>query len=392
MFKKTIILFIFTLVYSFNLIGIEMDFEDPKEISETRESDYLYAGKSLDLSGQVEDLYFFGEDLSFTGKTTAGLTAFGQNIFINGAVMNNLISAGERVDINGTVESTTFTAGENVTVSKEAEIKGSMFAGAANLIIRGKINGDLYAGAGKLVIEGIIEGNVKVGAGEIHIAEQGQIKGNMLYYSDNELDQEDKQRITGQIEHRDKNFDEFNEKSIKKFFIGVFIVLKIIILISFLIGSLLLLLLPAMKSLEKERRTNSFWSYLLWGLIPFFIYPSVIILSFIGIITIPLAFVLLVTAIPVLFITKLIGVTLLGKYLFKLFKWHSKNRFLYFLSGGLIYLILSIIPFIDFLATVCLSSVGWGVIIEQLLKKKLVNGEPEDEGTTPNEDIKSITG
>ncbi|MBN2441947.1 MAG: polymer-forming cytoskeletal protein, partial [Spirochaetales bacterium] len=314
------------------------------------EEDHLFFGKELNFTGKTKDLYFVGEKLVFDGSTSSGLTAFGKTLVINGIVENDCIAGGSTLEINGKIQGTVFAASGEGTLSGDSVIDGTLFIAGGNIKLQGIINGDVYAGSGVLTIDGTINGNVKAGAGEIIITEKGKVNGNFEYSTENKLNESEEQRITGKITYSESGFSKEMRKSEFAQFCSIFtVVVTIIGFISILTTGLLLLLLPCLKNFDYAGSHKKFWQYLLWGLIPFFIYPMAILVSMLLVITIPLGFILLLAALPLIFVTQILGITAFGQYLFRLFKWKCTNRFLYFLFGSVFFILASLIPIINML-------------------------------------------
>lgn len=360
------------LIVATGIFSIEIKKSDDYIIEDkVYDDDYIYFGNSVDFLGKADDIYFFGETLNFSGESNSSITAFGQNIIIAGKVGNNLTTAADSIQINGNIDGTAFIAGDTILINNEAEINGTVFAAGSKIKILGEINGDLYIGSGKIVIEGIINGNILTSTGKLSITESGKVNGNLKYYSEFKLSDEEVSRVNGTVKYekhsrRGENFFKHNCK-------GFLIAFQFFLLISLLVTGLLFLLFPAMKKLEEDRSSKNYWYSLLWGLIPFFIYPVLIIVLLPTIVGIPLSLLLLLAGLPILITTQIIGITITGQYLFKLFKWDKPVRFLHFLFGFIFFVILSILPIIGFLTKIFFSSLGWGVILQSLFNKKFTD-------------------
>jgi len=376
---KRIFILLIILLLCLNLYAkVELKKENKYKIETgIYEDDYFFIGKELKFTGKTDDLYFIGERLTFTGETKTSLNAIGDKLTINGIVGNNITVAGKDIEINGVINGSVFIAGKNAIIKNSAVINGTVFSTCHNLKIDGNINGELFTGCGILTLNGKITGNVNAGAGKIYIDDTGKINGNFYYSSDRKLNDDEKSKITGNIkfEKLDRRWKRFkswhslsNTKVSKNRFILFFIIFRVIIIISFLILGSLILIFPVMKKLEDERTDKNFWFTTLWGLIPFFLYPAAAIISFI---MPPLALTLFFAGLPILITTQIIGITLLGNYFFKKFNWHNKSRHLFFLFGSILYTLVIFIPLINIAASIFFSSIGWGLILEGLFKRKL---------------------
>jgi len=348
------------------------DKEDDVKVESARyEDDYLFIGKSLRFTGESEDLVFLGESLEFTGKTKLGVIALGKTVSIGGEPENGIISAAKDIIIDSKVKGTNYLAGKKIQTSKNSEIIGDVFTGCAELILDGNMTGDVYAGAGKIVINGEINGNVKIYGGRLIISDSGKINGDLYYSTKEKLTVSELSRISGKTEFKkvdkDKGFPFIKKPNL----VNISFLFKLFLLVSFIVVGSIILFIPGFKYLQEERTSKSFWYTALWGLIPMFMYPAVIVLCIILVIPIPLAGILLLSMLPLFFITKIIGATLLGQYLSNQFKWDIQKRHYHFLIGAGLFSILSLLPFLGFLTAIFLSSIGWGIIISFLFNIQL---------------------
>jgi len=363
------VLLIFFISVSAGAVEVVFD-KDFKTENMKIDDDYIYFGRKLDFSGHTEDLIFMGRNLDYTGKTKLGLFAFGQEIMINGKVGNGITSAGENISVQGEIKGTNFMAGRRIVIQEGAIVNGPVFSGAAELIIRGKVNGDLYVGAGKVTIENTVNGNIKARTGRLMILGEGKVNGNLTYTSDKELSKEELAKVTGNV-----NFEKNETSRSGRFFKSsgfwkFSFIIKLFFLIAFIASGLLFLFLPPTKVLEKQRSNDKFWLSSLYGLIPLFMYPALIVISALLVITLPLTGVLLLAIIPISLITKVLGVTMLGQYLSGLFKIKKVNRFLFFLIGVVCLAIFTFIPFINLFFAIFIASLGVGLIISHIFKLK----------------------
>lgn len=369
---------LFSIIQSSQAMKIESHCKEEKHVtmeSGTFAEDYLYLGPELDFSGSAQDLIFLGKQLSFSGTAENSLIGIGAHIRFTGETGNDLIAAGGSVVIDGKVNGNSFTAGKSVQLTDSAVVNGTQFIACANGEINSPVNGDLYIAAGKMTINSVINGNVKMYGGRLIFGGNGRINGDFTYGLKEELTEEETSRISGTVT-RDEDFKfdmnaMFSEKSKKamEIFFGIFMI------ISFVAIGCLLLFFPLFRTLDAPQTERAYWRTALWGLIPVLMYPAVILLSFALIVTIPLGITLLFSFVPLFFVAYLIGTTLTGKYLVLRFKWNIVKRHYHFLIGAVAVLVLSMIPFLNFLIFLFISSLGWGKLIFSLFGKDVaVNG------------------
>lgn len=335
------------------------------------DDDYLYMGTTLNFSGEADDLIFLGESLEFSGKTRSGLLAAGKKLRLTGTSGNGIIAGCKDMVIEGDIIGTNFIGCKDLLIGDSAKIMGDLFAGCGSLAIDGKIDGNLYIGAGKITVNNEINGDVRVYGGRLIITENGKINGNLTYGTKEKLTESELSRVSGEVRY-DKNKD-FEEAfhSPREFFTALKIIFHVLFILSFVIVGSILLFLPVFKKIETSQTTKTFWYTALWGLIPILMYPAVIVLCIVMVITIPFAFLLMLAFVPLFFIAFVIGTTKAGQFITMKFKWNVQKRHYHFLIGALAATVLSIIPVVDFLTVMLLTSLGWGVYISFLFHKKI---------------------
>ncbi len=368
--KRSILILCALLLFGLDANAIEIK-TGSTELVETQryEEDYLFSGNSLEFKGETKDLFFFGEQIDFSGKALLAITAAARNINVSGTVGNGIKAAGETVTITGNTTGTSFLAGETVTFDQESQTDGDTLIGARKVILKGKMTGDLYVGAGEMSIQNEIQGDVQIHTGQLTITEQGRIDGNLTYHSEHELSQEEASRVTGEISFEKTEGDFYSDRFDGDFF-RKSIWFSFFFKLAFIVCGLLMLLFPATRILEEGFTQNEILSHSLWGLIPIFVYPTAIVISIALVITLPLGVALLLAFYPVMLTAKILGITMAGSFIADKLNINTNNRFLFFLIGVALYTALSFIPFFGFLLLLFVSSIGCGLIVFSLFNKK----------------------
>lgn len=324
------------------------------------ESDYFWGGYKIDFSGSADDLYLMGRNIEFRGESEGALTAFGDTIAIDGLVKGNLHTAGSDVRITGHLGHTSFAAGQDITIAEDAVVDGTFISGSNTLQILGRLNDGLLAGAGEIIIDAPVKGDVNVRTGKLIITERGSIDGNLVYGSNTKISASEESRVTGTVTFEEKK--DIDEKKISRFCI----IVSVLFFLGLGVTGILFLLFPGIRYLVGRDRTEaSYGKAVLWGLIPLFIYPVAIVFA---IPLFPLAIALLLAAFPFWLVTTILGLTLSGQLIFKLFKWENNSRMLQFLLAFAAFLLLMLVPFLDFLIGLALSALGAGLLLERLFK------------------------
>lgn len=338
------------------------------------DEDYLFIGNELNFSGEAEDLVFLGKRLTFKGKTRLGLIALCRDLIYSGTSDNGIIAAAMDITADGSIRGNNYIACRNFLTSENSLINGNVFIGCARLSVDGRLDGNLYAGASELIINNEIKGDVSFKGRQIIFGDNGKIDGNLSYSTREKLSEKDLSKVSGKVTFERESKKELDQKRKPGKHAAGFL-FGLALFISFVIVGSLLLFLPAFKRLDEKQSARSFWNTALLGLIPILIYPGIVVLCFALIVTIPFAFVLIFSFIPLFFIANIIGVTLLGKYLVSLLKWNLEKRHSQFIIGALVAALLSLIPFINLLSFLFVSALGWGVLISFLFRKNYLFSE-----------------
>jgi len=360
-FSTTAILTAESLEFNAGSINIAGD-EDEASVVESRqfEGDYLRGGLRINFKGIADDLYLMGRTVDFEGISRGGLTALADSVRIDGEVGNNLISAAGDILISGTVSDTAFLAAEEIVVADDAVVEGTLLSGASTLHIMGELKNGLLAGAGEIIIDGPITGNVNVRTGKLIITNRGSVSGNLIYSANTFLSEEEKTRVSGTVSFEENKEIDKNHFSMFRFgFWALFYA-------GVAVAGLLVLLLPLFKDMMAgERDFRSCGKTALWGLLPLFIYPVVVLVT---IPLFPLSLSLALGAFPLWLLTTIMGLTLAGRMLFKVFRWNRENRFLYFLLALAFYIVLSLVPYLGFVTALAVSALGAGQFIRSIFK------------------------
>jgi cytoskeletal protein CcmA (bactofilin family) len=376
---KRIFILMMLLFTALNIFSIQVVTNGKnKDESKSFNEPYMFFGNRLNFNGSATDLFGFADSMNIKGDIGSDFIGFAKNITLSGNVGHNLLAGAGLINIEKNIDGTVFLAGKTVDIGKDSVIKGALFIGAGTANISGTVNGDVYVGASRFNLNGVINGNVKIYSGKINISDNGKIKGNVEYHTEYEMSKDQLSKIEGKVQFVKENFRHsghdgkfFNEIKMKQVLTGLKVGFIIFTLLSFLIAGLLMLLFPGTKRLEEERSMKNFWFNSLFGLIPLFIYPTFLVFLFLFVVTIPVFFVLLLAILPILMVMQILGVTMLGQFLFKLFKWNSRNRFLFFLFGSVFFALFAFIPFLNFLMGLFTASLGSGFVLEMLFRKKL---------------------
>lgn len=112
----------------------------------------------------------FAQEIRLGGKFRTGrevVVAAGET------VTTDLYASGASVTIEGTVEGDVVASGGNVDVS--GQVGGDLLVGSGNVDISGEVAGDARIGAGRILVSGSIGEDLSVGAGQITLSSSGTV-------------------------------------------------------------------------------------------------------------------------------------------------------------------------------------------------------------------------
>lgn len=223
-----------------------------------------------------------------------------------------------------------------------------------DVTVRGTVTGSIFVIDGDVAIRGTVEGDVVTVAGRATLGRRGNVEGD-LTYADKEPVQTPGSNVGGEV----TKFDVGDAGILGA--IGAFIAITISM---FLLGLVLLLLVPrAADAVARTATEKSLVSFGV-GLLAFFLIPIIAFAALFTVVGIPLGFILLLLVIPLYAISYVTAAFALGRRILK------GARILAFLAGLVILGLLTLIPIagalIGFLAVVY----GLGLLLMTLFRAR----------------------
>ena len=135
----------------------------PEEVIE----DDLYVGAGqFTLDGTVEgDLVVFGGTLTVNGTVEGDLIAAGQSVIVNGTVGDDARIAGYALAFGGDVADDVIAAGFSLDKAQDSSVGGDLLYVGYQALLAGDVTGDVDASGGAVRISGGVQGDVKVDVG-----------------------------------------------------------------------------------------------------------------------------------------------------------------------------------------------------------------------------------
>jgi cytoskeletal protein CcmA (bactofilin family) len=321
-------------------------------------------------SGEVidGDLYVGGNIITIDGTINGDLIVAGRTITVNGPVNGSIIAAGETVNINGEVTHVVRMIGETLntsgTIGRDLLVAGAKF----NIASTSKIGGDLIMGAGTALIDGLIQGDINSAVDSLTIASTANIKGKLIYKSENEVNIQSGAQIMGPITHK---LPDVKEKIATGTGIGLWgtVIGFLMILV---IGIIIVLLAPRRVEAVSESIRTRPWASLGWGTLLLVAVPIAAGIVCITIIGLPLGAISFALYTITIYLTQLFVGLLIGQLIIGAYKGvvETRGAIIGAMALGLAILrLLMLIPFVGFFFRLATVLFGLGAIL--ISEKKL---------------------
>lgn len=298
------------------------------------------------------DVIIVGGDVRFTGAAGGDYLGAGGKQTISGRIHGSIRAAGGEIHVSGAADRNATIAGGSVTLDSTAAIGRNAYLVGGEIQVKGTVLESLLASGGSIVLNGVVGRNVEVAGGALRIGPRAQIAGNLRYrVPAGKVRIDPAARITGTV----------TALPVRKG--GGF--LRWALVLGFLVaGAVVVALAPRFTAEAAEILPRLPGRSALVGLGWIILVPIVICIAAITIVGIPLALVATAVYILLLYLARAtIAVWLGGRLLGAHARAGRQGVLLNFLVGGLILVIVGIIPVIGswimFIATI----LGLGTIL-----------------------------
>jgi cytoskeletal protein CcmA (bactofilin family) len=300
------------------------------------------------------DLIFAGRETLLRG-TVGGdyLVAAGEQE-IGGRVRGSVRAAGGEVHVRGAVDRNATVAGGNVSLDSAGVIERNAYFAGGNVQITGTVRGALAAAGGNVTINGVVGRDVQVAGDELYIGPRAQIAGNLRYkVPPKKVKIDPAARIAGTI----TALPVASEWGIRRW----------LWLLGFLlVGAVVVALFPRFMAEASEILPRRPVLTAVLGLGWVCLAPIAIVLVAFTVIGLPLAVLTAVAYMVLLFLGDIPVAVWLGRRLLGIREsWRSRGIVVNYLVGGLVLLIVALIPVIGHPVLMIAACFGVGMILLQ---------------------------
>ncbi len=336
--------------------------------------DLIVAGSEIVIDGRIEgDLVAVGGKISISGDVEGDVLALGGDVVIEGDVEDDVVLASGDAKISGDVGDNLLAACGSFKMDDGSSVGRDAFIAGGMIDVYGDVYRNLFVSGGNVVIGGAVLGNVTLEAdGAPRITSDAEIGGDINYTSEKDIIIEDGASVPGNVnknlpvEHERSDFERFNAKL--RGFLSIFIV-----------GFILVRMLPVCTRNVCNNLKKSAFSCGLWGIVGLIAAPVVALLLMVTIIGLPLGLILVCAYIILIYVSKVYVSVFVGKFLLNMAGSRSDSLVLMLVLGLLLFELIGFVPALSGFVGLLVVVFGFGAVLvtkKQMYmnfkKKKLV--------------------
>ncbi|MEZ5928856.1 MAG: hypothetical protein R3C55_10325 [Parvularculaceae bacterium] len=356
-------------------------------------ADETQTGASVKIDGARGGVFAAGANVEITGEVSSGLRpmtgvlALGGSVRVSATIDGSLVAAGGDVTFTGeanefigsggnvtfagSVEEDAMIAGGNLTVTPDAFIGGTLRMAGGALDVSGKMQDGAEIAGASIIFNGEVTGDLTIDADDIVIGPDAKISGELIYYSPKDADISPqailaggvvkKQTREGRYKFEERGPKFFTEKSMTARAYGAlfwFVALGAS-------GALMMLLFPRWMGETAASGRERPLTDMLIGVGVLIAMPIAAIVFMVIILGIPFGAFMLALYLGLLMVSN-IGAGLAVGHLLMDKSGDKQAKFLPFLAGLAIVLILGAVPYIGALFSAVGMTIGLGALFNGL--------------------------
>jgi cytoskeletal protein CcmA (bactofilin family) len=346
-------------------------------------------GDAIQIRGTeiLDDLFLAGGDINVDAHVVGDLFTASATVQIgdSAVIENSFMGAARRVDLNGTVVNSARVFAQDLNVRGHVQrnlmaftasmitdgaswIENDVSAYCGSTIIRGRIGGDLTGEVGQLVISGQIDGDIDVRADEITILPTAIVGGKLRYLSKNEAKIEEGAQIFGGV----NRVTDDESKRDAGYTFGSFLWDVWWYLAAVAVGLTLLVLFRGFVLDVRDAALGSSWSGLGLGFLFLICTPVAAGVLAITLLGIPLAILIMLTWVVLLYVAKIFVALAVGHWLLGRFGTAQRSTpFMALCTGLLLITLATLIPVLGCVVQILIVSLGFGAFLMAAYRRRL---------------------
>lgn len=325
-------------------------------------SQVFITGTTVEIFGWVgNDLVSASEFLTIDGNIMDDAMVAGANLTLRGTVHDLLAAAGENIIIDGLVKGDLFAAGANIRVTENAIIEGNAnLAGQHIQFEGGTVEGNLKVAGSEMDLNVSVHKKTEIYSHDIEFGDDYNATLGTDIYTDITIYPENFGNIPGNLNIIEKKSD----------LMGILIFKSALYLSLFITGIVLIRVFKETSRDLYKFSTEQFWKNTGIGLATFLIYPMIVLVLGLLILTLPISFLLILIYGLLLLIGYLLVAMVLGVSILHVFKKNAPEvSYNWGLFIGMISLAIIVnLPYLGWLFHVAFIFFGLGSMVLYIWK------------------------
>lgn len=355
------LLIVGSIVFS-SMTGLAQSFRSSDNLvvgkSETVDSALFAGGRNIDIAGTINgDLFCAGMNVSISGKVKGDVFCAAQSLRVSGEIEGSVKLAGQTVNFSSPKVAKAGVVGQTVTIDSATEVTQDAQLAGQDLTVNGDVGRDLAVAGQNVVIANKVGRDVTGSVEKLTLSSGAEVGGDLDYTSTTEAVIQDGAVVSGSVnrqqpkEKQSTNFAVFKPVSILYLFFAMIIV-SLVLVVAF----------PRLFNETNGRIMSLPGKTALIGFAGVFFTPILAILLMITVVGIPLAILILLAWMVVLFVSGPAFAYSVGARVWK----RSESPMIIMLVGSVLLILLYIIPIIGFFAVVAAGLLGTGALLSEM--------------------------
>ncbi|MFA5003856.1 MAG: polymer-forming cytoskeletal protein [Candidatus Saccharimonadales bacterium] len=328
--------------------------------SETLNRTLFVSGRTLDIAGTVNgDVFCAGQNITVSGTVNGDLICAGQSLSVSGTVNGDVRLAGQDVIISGQVTGNASVGGQTLTLDSRGKIAGDLSTAAQTATLNGTVGRDVAFATGSVAVNNTVGRDINAQVGTLTLGAGARVAGNVHYTSENSLTRSQGAVVGGTISHSTPKAKPARAGAV----FGLSLVMALYMFVSFLLIALtLVLIVPrAFHAAAESARGNLLKTFFV-GFVASIIVPVLLVALLFTVVGIPLAFFAGLAWLVIVLLSGPFAAYLLGRLLLR---HNSSNAIWTMLLGGVVLLLLYLVPFLGVITSMLALWFGLGTILTQ---------------------------
>ncbi|HEX5394950.1 MAG TPA: polymer-forming cytoskeletal protein [Candidatus Saccharimonadales bacterium] len=321
----------------------------------------LWAGaKTIDIAGTVNgDVFCGAQTLNISGTVKGDVICGAQTINISGTIEGDVRLGAQTVNLDGTVNGNATIGAQTITTDSRSKISGDASLGGGDLHLNGTIGRDLAMSVANATLSGSVTRDIKGQAGHITLNNTAKVGGGIEYTSKNQISIAEGADVGGKVTQKLPENGQKAWVTLGWFGNGLALILALLLLLT---AFVLTVIFPRLVHTVSGQAIRRPWWVLLTGFLASIFVPIIVVLLMITVIGIPLGILLLLSWILVAITSGWFTAYYVGRMV-----WHSqRNPLAIIVVGGVILLVLYLIPYIGFFMMLVSFWIGSGMVLLEL--------------------------